>query len=187
MSLHYVADSTRLLNSLTDERKIQRLYPNSDTKRKDHAEMNYELLWETMQKWIMSYSEIYSPGFNPSKASASRVTDMGINSRFLWSSHIIDLKNGILVVAPGITDSVLELAGLMLVYCDWDRQQGDWHLLSQCASSWNCLSRSIPEAHLTCYWEMKPTRNKNIVRLISPFHHRLETTAQVGWASHTNN
>ena len=47
----------------------------------------------------------------------------------------------------GIRGSALGLVGLVSVYCDWACRKFDLQLLSQCGSTYNCLSRSIPEIH----------------------------------------
>ena len=50
--------------------------------------------------------------------------------------------------APGLIGSVLGLVGPVSVYCDWVRWKFGLQLLSQCGSTSNCLSRSVPEIHL---------------------------------------
>ena len=66
-----------------------------------------------------------------------------------WS-HTSDLKIGTPVAtlqAPDVKGSVLGLVGLVSVYCDWVRWKFDLQLLSQCGSTYNCLSRSVPVIH----------------------------------------
>ena len=62
------------------------------------------------------------------KASASRAEDPGFESRLrrnvLGSSHTGDLKLALQWLpcqAPGVTGSMLGLAGPVSVYCDWVR------------------------------------------------------------------
>ena len=50
--------------------------------------------------------------------------------------------------APGVIWSSLGLVGPMSVYSDWVRWKVDMQLLSQCGSTYNCLSRTVPEIYL---------------------------------------
>ena len=87
------------------------------------------------------------------KASTLRAEDLGFHSclrcgNFCGSSHTSDLKIALQWLpcqVPGVMGSVLGLAGLVSVYCDWVRF--DLQLLSQCGSTYNSLSRSVPEIH----------------------------------------
>ena len=63
--------------------------------------------------------------------------------------------------APGVIRSALGLAGPVSVYCHWMRNKFDRQLLSQCGSTYKCLSRSVPEIHRhvagTVSYHPKPT------------------------------
>ena len=50
--------------------------------------------------------------------------------------------------ASGVIGSTLGLVGTVAAYCDWVRKKvGDLQFLSQCSSTYNCQSRSVPEIH----------------------------------------
>ena len=95
------------------------------------------------------------------KASASRATDLGFESRLRWdfsgSSHTSDLEKMVLQGLP------CQEPGFGIR----ERMSGkfDQQLLSQCGSTYNCLSRSVPEIHYHVAWalssEPKPKQKQN--------------------------
>ena len=84
---------------------------------------------------------------------------------FSGSSHTSDLNIGAPVLtcqAPGVIGSALGLVGPVSVYCDWVRWKiFDLQLLSQCDSTSNCLSRSVPEIHSHVAWTLSNQPSNN--------------------------
>ena len=104
------------------------------------------------------------------KASASRAEDPGFQShlRWLFFSQVESwLKNW---HSSGYPARHLTLYGQrwdwlarrQYTLTGWGRKFG-LQLLSQCGSTHNCLSGSVPEIHLHICWDVKqPTKNNNI-------------------------
>ena len=104
--------------------------------------------WTLIMLSLCVICVVKSPRCPSGKVSAS-TEDPGIDSRwrrvFSGSSHTSDLNIGTPVAAlPGAWHYRISPVS---VYCDWVRWKVYLQLLSQCGSTYKCLSRSILEIH----------------------------------------
>ena len=73
--------------------------------------------------------------------------------------------SALVVILPDVTKSELGQAGRVSVLCD--RMRFDLQRLSQCGSTYNCISRPETDLHYVCCLDAKQWGNKNSRRPIS--------------------
>ena len=110
-----------------------------------------------------------TPGLPCSKKSISTAADLGLITAFtvdLCQGRVIPgrknwYSSGYPARHPALQDQHWDwLAWHQYTVTEWDKKF-DLKLMPQCCTTYNCLSRSVPEIYSACYWDVKKPASKH--------------------------